>query len=75
MSAAQEVSSHLEAIGATIEHAGDSLLLRAGPKPIQRPSSGAFGKRSRSFRIAPTKGGTARIGAEVCTRHRRQAWT
>lgn len=34
MSAAQEVFSHLEAIGATIEHAGDSLLLRAGPKPI-----------------------------------------
>jgi len=34
MSAAHEVFRHLEAIGATIEHAGDSLLLRAGPKPI-----------------------------------------
>jgi hypothetical protein len=34
MSAAHEVFRHLEAIGATIEHAGDSLLLRAGPKPV-----------------------------------------
>jgi hypothetical protein len=34
MSVAQEVCRHLAAIGATIEHVGDSLLLRAGPKPI-----------------------------------------
>jgi hypothetical protein len=34
MSAAQEVCRHLAAIGATIEQAGDRLLLRAGPKPI-----------------------------------------
>jgi hypothetical protein len=34
MSAAHEVFRHLEAIGATIEHAGDSLLLRAGPKRV-----------------------------------------
>jgi hypothetical protein len=34
MSAAQEVCRHLAAIGATIEQAGDSLLLRAGAKPI-----------------------------------------
>ena len=34
MSAAQEVFRNLTAIGATIEHAGDHLLLRAGPKPV-----------------------------------------
>jgi hypothetical protein len=34
MSAAQEVCRHLAAIGATIEQAGDRLLLRAGPKPV-----------------------------------------
>jgi hypothetical protein len=34
MSAAQEVCRHLASIGATIEQAGDRLLLRAGPKPI-----------------------------------------
>ncbi len=34
MSAAREVLCHLEAIGATIESAGDRLLVRAGPKPV-----------------------------------------
>jgi hypothetical protein len=34
MSVAREVLCHLEAIGATIEPAGDRLLVRAGSKPI-----------------------------------------
>jgi hypothetical protein len=34
MSAAREVFRHLDAIGATLEHAGDRLLLRAGRKPV-----------------------------------------
>ncbi len=34
MSAAREVLCCLEAIGATVETAGDRLLVRAGPKPV-----------------------------------------
>ncbi len=34
MSTASDVLYELEAIGATIEPAGDGLLLRAGPKPV-----------------------------------------
>jgi hypothetical protein len=34
VNATHEVLRHLEAIGATIEPAGDRLRLRAGPKPV-----------------------------------------